>query len=134
MAMGKDWLKERKKAVELVGTIVLIMVLIWQYGDRAPRAIIVLSFLLSIALVLVQLPFLAGFYGRRHFKPALVVFIVVLPFLISLGYRSVYNKDLMALLAEEWLGAGQSAISVIAVVALPVLSFLAGHLSRKYRR
>jgi len=134
IVMGRDWLKDKRKIVELAATLVLAGVIVWQYGSLAPRVIIVLSFLLSIALVLVQLPFLAGFYGRRHFRPALVVLIVVLPFLISWGYEFAYHKDLLKLFAEEWLGEGQAAVSVIAVIALPALSFLAGYMSRKYRR
>jgi len=132
--MGRGWLKDKKRIFELAGTIVLISIIVWQYGSLAPRVIIVLSFLLSIALVLVQLPFLAGFYGSRRFRPALVVLIVVLPFLISRGYQFVYHKNLLKLFAEEWLGEGQAAVSVIAVVALPALSFLTGSLSRKYRK
>ena len=131
--MGSYWIKDKKRIVELAATLVLAGVIVWQYGRLAPRIIIVLSFLLSVALVLVQLPFLAGFYGRRRFKPALVVLIVALPFLISLGYEFAYRKNLLALFAEEWLAEGQSAVSVIAVIALPVLSFLAGALSRRYR-
>jgi len=127
-------LKENKRVIELVGTVVLISIIVRQYGSLAPRVIIVLSFLLSIALVLVQLSFLAGFYGSRRFRPALVVLIAVLPFLVSLGYQFVYQKNLLKLFAEEWLGDGQAAVSVIAVIALPVLSFLTGSLSRKYRR
>lgn len=126
--------KNRKRLFELAGTIVLISVIVWQYESLAPRIIIVLSFLSSLAVALVQLPFLAGFYGRRHFRPELVVLIIVLPFLISLGYEFAYGKDLLALFAEEWLEEGQAAVSVIAVIALPALSFLAGSLSRKYRR
>lgn len=132
--MGKGWLRDKKRIVELAATLVLAGVIVWQYGGLAPRVIIVLSFLLSIALVLVQLPFLAGFYGSRRFRPALVVFLAVLPFLISRGYEYIYRKDLLKLFAEEWLGAGQSAVSVLAVIALPALSFAAGYLSRKYRR
>lgn len=131
---GTSWLKDKRRIVELAATLVLAGVIVWQYGSLAPRVIIVLSFLLSLAIVFVQLPFMAGFYGRRHFKPALVVIILVLPFLISLGYEFVYHKDLLALFAEEWLGAGQAAVSIIALIVLPVLSFLTGYLSRKYRR
>ena len=133
--MGKGWLKkDKKRIVELAATLVLAGVIVWQYGGLAPRVIIVLSFLLSIAVAFIQLPFLAGFYGSRRFRPALVIVIVVLPFLISLGYEFAYRKNLLMLFAEEWLGEGQAAISVIAVIALPALSFLAGVLSRKYRR
>lgn len=131
--MGRNRLKDRKRIFELAGTIVLLSVIVWQYGSLAPRVIIVLSFLLSVALVLVQLPFLAGFYGSRRFRPALVVLIVVLPFLISRGYQFVYHKSLLKLFAEEWLGDGHAAVSAIAVIALPALSFLTGSLSRKYR-
>ena len=115
-------------------TLVLAGVIVWQYGGLAPRVIIVLSFLLSLAVAFVQLPFLAGFYGRRHFRLPLVVLIVVLPLLISLGYEFAYHKDLLKLFTEEWLGEDQAAVSVIMVIALPVLSFLTGSLSRKYRR
>lgn len=132
--MGKGWLKDKKRIVELAATLVLAGIIVWQYGSLAPRVIIVLSFLLSIALVLVQLPFLAGFYGSRRFRPALVIFLAVLPFLISRGYEYLYRKDLLMLFAEEWLGEGRAAVSVIAVIALPALSFAAGYLSRKYRR
>ncbi len=132
--MRSGLLKDKRRAFELAGTIVLISVIVWQYGSLAPRVIIVLSFLLSLALVLVQLPFLAGFYGSRRFRPTLVVLIVVLPFLISWGYQFVYQKNLLMLFAEEWLGEGQAAVSVIAVIALPALSYLAGSLSRKFRR
>jgi uncharacterized membrane protein len=132
--MGKVWLKDKIRIIELAGTLVLAGVIVWQYGSLAPRVIIVLSFLLSLAIAFIQLPFLAGFYGRRHFKPALVVLVVVLPFLISLGYEFAYHKNLLALFTEEWLGEDQAAASVIMVIALPVLSFLTGSLSRKYRR
>jgi len=133
--MGRGWLKkDKKRIVELAATLVLAGVIVWQYGGLAPRVIIVLSFLLSIAVAFIQLPFLAGFYGSRRFRPALVIVIVVLPFLISLGYEFAYRKNLLMLFAEEWLGERQAAISVIAVIALPALSFLAGVLSRKYRR
>ena len=132
--MGKGWLKDKKRILELAATLLLTGAIVWQYGSLAPRVIIVLSFLLSIALVLVQLPFLAGFYGSRRFRPALVVFLAVLPFLISWGYQYVYRKDLLKLFAEEWLGDGQAAVSVLSVIALPALAFAAGRLSRKYRR
>lgn len=132
--MGGSLPRSKRRIYELAGTIALISVIIWRYGGLAPRVIIVLSFLLSLAVALVQLPFLAGFYGRRHFKPALIVLIVALPFLISLGYEVAYHKKLLALFAEEWLGDGQAAVSVMAFIALPALSFLAGSLSRKYLR
>jgi Mn2+/Fe2+ NRAMP family transporter len=132
--MGKGWLKDKRRTVELAGTLVLAGVVVWQYGSLAPRVIIVLSFLLSLAVAFIQLPFLAGFYGRRRFRPSLVVLIVILPFLISLGYEFAYHKDLVKLFAEEWLGEDQAAVSVIMVIALPALSFLTGYLSRKYRR
>jgi Mn2+/Fe2+ NRAMP family transporter len=132
--MGKIWLKDKIRIIEFAGTLVLAGVIVWQYGSLAPRVIIVLSFLLSLAVAFIQLPFLAGFYGRRHFKPALVVLIVVLPFLISLGYEFAYHKDLLKLFTEEWLGEDQAAVSVIMVIVLPALSFLTGSLSRKYRR
>lgn len=132
--MQSNTRKNKKKVFELAGTIVLIGVIVWRYGGLAPRVIIVLSFLLSIAVAFIQLPFLAGFYGRRRFRPALVVLIVALPFLISLGYEFAYRKNLLMLFAEEWVGEGQALVSVIAVIALPALSFLAGSLSRKYRR
>ncbi|MEK6744748.1 MAG: hypothetical protein AABZ15_14125 [Nitrospirota bacterium] len=132
--MGTGWKKDRKRTIELAATLVLAGIIVWQYGSLAPRVIIVLSFLLSIVLVLVQLPFLAGFYGSRRFRPALVVFLAVLPFLISWGYQYVYRKDLLMLFSEEWLGAGQSVVSVMAVIALPALAFAAGYVSRKYRR
>ena len=132
--MGKSWLKDKRRVVELAATLVLAGVIVWRYGSLAPRVIIVLSFLLSIALVLVQLPFLAGFYGSRRFRPVLVVLIVALPFLISLGYEFAYRKNLLMLFAEEWLGEGQAVVSVIALIALPALSFLTGTLSRRYRR
>jgi len=126
--------KQRKMAIELAGTLFLAGVIIWQYGSLAPRIIIVLSFLLSLALILVQLPFLAGFYGLRRFRPTLVVLIAVLPFLISLGYEIVYRKNLLKLFYEEWFGAEQAAVSVLAVIALPLMAFLSGTLSRKYWR
>jgi hypothetical protein len=132
--VGKVWQKERRRLVELAATLVLAGVIVWQYGSRAPRIIIVLSFLLSLSVVLVQLPFLAGFYGRRHFRPVLVVLIVALPFLISGGYEYAYHKNLLALIAEEWLGEGQALVSVSAFITLPALSFLTGSLSRKYRQ
>ena len=132
--MGKGWLKDKRRVIELAATLVLAGVIVWRYGSLAPRVIIVLSFLLSIALVLVQLPFLAGFYGSRRFRPVLVVLIVALPFLISLGYEFAYRKNLLMLFAEEWLGEGQAVVSVIALIALPALSFLTGTLSRRYRR
>jgi hypothetical protein len=132
--MGQGWLKDKRRVVELAATLVLAGVIVWQYGGLAPRVIIVLSFLLSLAVAFVQLPFLAGFYGRRHFRLPLVVLIVVLPLLISLGYEFAYNKDLLKLFAEEWLGEGQATVSVLVVIALPALSFAAGYVSRKYRR
>ena len=132
--MGKSWLKDKRRVVELAATLVLAGVIVWQYGSLAPRVIIVLSFLLSLAVAFVQLPFLAGFYGRGRFRPALVILIVVLPFLISLGYEFAYRKNLLMLFAEEWLGEGQAVVSVIALIALPALSFLTGTLSRRYRR
>lgn len=132
--MGKGWLrKDKKRVVELAATLVLAGVIVWQYGSLAPRVIIVLSFLLSVAVAFIQLPFLAGFYGSRRFRPALIILIVVLPFLISLGYEFAYHKNLLALFTEEWLGEDRAAASVIAIIALPALSFLAGSLSRKYR-
>ena len=131
--MGEGWLKDKKRIFELAATLILAGVIVWQYGSLAPRVIIVLSFLLSLAVAFIQLPFLAGFYGRSRFKPLLVVFIVVLPFLISLGYEFAYHKDLLKLFIEEWLGEDQAAGWVIMVITLPVLSFLAGSLSRKYR-
>jgi mannose-6-phosphate isomerase-like protein (cupin superfamily) len=126
--------KQRRGCLELAGTLFLIGVIVWQYGSLAPRVIIVLSFLLSLALILVQLPFLAGHYGIRHFRPSLVVLIVVLPFLISWGYEFVYRKNLLGLFYGEWFGTEQAAVSALAVIALPLLSFLSGKLSRKYRR
>jgi hypothetical protein len=131
--MGQGWLRDNKRAVELAATLALAGVIVWQYGGLAPRVIIVLSFLLSLAVAFIQLPFLAGFYGLRRFKPLLVVLIAVLPFLISRGYEYAYHKDLLKLFTEEWLGGDQAAASVIMVITLPVLSFLAGSLSRKYR-
>jgi hypothetical protein len=132
--MGKGWLKDKRRILELAGTLTLAGVIFWQYGSLAPRVIIVLSFLLSLAVAFIQLPFLMGFYGHRRFKPSLVVLIAVLPFLISLGYEFAYRKDLLKLFAEEWLGGDQAAVAVIMVIALPALSFLTGYLSRKYRR
>ena len=132
--MGKNWLKDNRRVIELAATLVLAGVIVWQYGSLAPRVIIVLSFLLSLAVAFVQLPFLAGFYGRRRFRPALVILIVVLPFLISLGYEFAYHKNLLALFIEEWLGEDQATVSVIIVLVLPALSYLTGSLSRKYRR
>ena len=126
-------MKDNKRAVELAATLALAGIVVWQYGGLAPRVIIVLSFLLSVAVAFIQLPFLAGFYGFRRFSPALVVVIIVLPFLISLGNDFAYHKDLLKLFTEEWLGGDQAATSVIMVITLPVLSFLAGSLSRRYR-
>jgi len=132
--MRKNRLKDNKRVIEIAATLILAGIIVWQYGSRAPRVIIVLSFLLSLAVVLVQLPFLMGFYGRRRIKPALGILLVVLPFLISKGYAYAYHKDLLALFVEEWVGEGQAAVSVIAFITLPALSFLAGFLSRKYRQ
>jgi glucan phosphoethanolaminetransferase (alkaline phosphatase superfamily) len=132
--MDKGWLKDKRRVIELTATLVLAGVIVWQYGSLAPRVIIVLSFLLSLAVAFVQLPFLIGFYGRRRFRPALVILIVVLPFLISLGYEFMYHKDLLKLFIEEWIGEDQTAVSVIMVIVLPALSFLTGSLSRKYLR
>jgi len=126
--------KQRRRRLELAGTLFLVGVIVLQYGGLAPRVIIVLSFLLSLGLILVQLPFLAGHYGIRHFRPSRVVFIVVLPFLISRGYELVYRKNLLGLFYEEWFGTEQAAVSALAVIVLPLLSFLSGKLSRKYRR
>jgi len=126
--------KQRRQRLELAGTLFLAGVIVWQYGSLAPRVIIVLSFLLSLALLLFQLPFLAGFYGIRHFRPTLIILIVVLPFLISWGHEFMYRKNLLAFFYEEWFGTGQAAVSALAVIALPLLSFLSGKLGRKYRR
>jgi hypothetical protein len=125
---------QRRRCLELAGTLFLVGVIVCQYGSLAPRVIIVLSFLLSLALILVQLPFLAGFYGIRHFRPTLVVLSVVLPFLISWGHEFMYRKNLLRFFYEEWFGTEQTAVSSLAVIALPLLSFLFGKLSRKYRR
>ena len=131
--MATGWLKDKKRSFELAATLALAGIVVWQYGSLAPRVIIVLSFLLSLAVAFIQLPFLVGFYGRRRFRLPLVVLVAVLPFLISLGYEFAYHKDLLKLFTEEWLGEDQAATSVIMVITLPVLSFLAGSLSRKYR-
>jgi mannose-6-phosphate isomerase-like protein (cupin superfamily) len=125
---------QRRRCLELAGTLFVICVIVWQYGSLAPRVIIVLSFLLSLALLLVQLPFLAGFYRIHHFRSTLFVLIIVLPFLISWGYEFVYRKNLLGLFYEEWFGTEQAAVSALAIIALPLLSFLSGKLSRKYRR
>jgi len=126
--------KDKRRTVEAGATLVLVIAIVWQYGSLAPRVIVVLSFLLSLALILVQLPFMVGFYGIHRFRPALVVLIAVLPFLISLGYEFVYQKNLLMLSYTEWFGAEQSAVSTLAAAALPLMSFLSGILSRKYRR
>jgi len=137
MAMGwwsRASQKQRRRAIELVGTLVLAGIIVWQYGGLAPRVIIVLSFLLSLFLVLVQLPFLAGFYGMRRFRPVLVVSIMVLPFLIAWGYEAVYGKDLLLLWYDDWLGGVRPATAVLVIAALPALSFLSGRVSKKMRR
>lgn len=126
--------KQRRRFLELTGTLFLAGVIVWQYGSLAPRVIIVISFLLSLGVILVQLPFMAGSYGVHHFRPTLIVLIVVLPFLISWGYEFVYRKDLLQLLCEEWFGTEEGAVTALAVFALPLLSFLSGKLSKRYRR
>lgn len=131
--MIQGWMRDKKRFIELAATLFLAGIIVWQYGDRAPRVIIVLSFLLSLVVAFIQLPFLAGFYGSRHFKLSLIIIIVVLPFLISLGYEFAYHNDLLAMFTEDWLGEDQAAASVIMVITLPALAFVAGHLSRKYR-
>jgi hypothetical protein len=132
--MGTDRLKNKKRIIELVATLVLAGVIVRQYGSLAPRVIIVLSFILSLLVALVQLPFLAGYYGVRRFRPALVVLLVALPFLIALGYSAVYHKDLFLIWYGEWLGNTPPATAVAVIVALPVLSYLFGRLGRTIRR
>jgi hypothetical protein len=133
--MGADRLKDRKKRmVELIATLVLAGVVVWQYGSFAPRVIIVLSFFLSLIVALLQLPFLAGYYGIRRFRPALVILLVALPFLIALGYSAVYQKNLFLIWYGEWLGSTPPAAAAAVIAALPVLSYLFGRLGRKLRR
>jgi len=135
--MGKrfrELFSNRRRRVEAAITLVLLGVIIVQYGSLAPRVIIVMAFLLSLALVLVQLPFLAGFYGMRRFRPPLVALLAALPFFISWGYELVYQKNLLVLAYEEWLGSELSAVTVLAVIALPLAAFLSGTVSRTYWR
>lgn len=132
--MGADRLKDRKRIIELIATLVLAGIIVWQYGGLAPRVIIVLSFFLSLVVALLQLPFLAGYYGVRRFRPALVVLLIALPFLIVLGYRAVYQKNLFLIWYGEWLGDTPSATGAAVIVTLPVLSYLFGRLGRKIRR
>ena len=75
-----DMFGDRRRLVEASVSLVLLISIIVQYGSRAPRVIIVMAFLLSVALILVQLPFLAGFYGVRRFRPPLVALLAALPF------------------------------------------------------
>lgn len=131
---GTDRSKSRIRIIELAATLVLAGIVVWHYRSRAPQAIIVISFLLSLIILLLQLPFLAGYYGIRRFRPALVVPLIVLPFLIALGYNAVYGKNLFLMWYWEWLGAMPPGAAAAVVVALPSFSFLFGRLGRKLRR
>ncbi len=126
--------KQRRRAIELVITLVLIGAVVWQYGGLAPRVIIVLSYLLSLLIVLVQMPFLAGFYGIRRFRPVLVMVLIALPFLIARGYEAVYGKDLFLIWYGDWLGGVRPSAAALAIAALAFLSYLAGRAGRKMRR
>jgi len=132
--MGADWPRDRKRIVELIATLVLAGVIVWQYGSLAPRVIIVLSFFLSLVVALLQLPFLAGYYGVHRFRPALVVLLIALPLLIALGYSAVYQKNLFLIWHCEWLGNALPATTAAVIVMLPLLSYLFGRIGRKIRR
>ena len=132
--MGADWPRDRKRIVELIATLVLAGVIVWQYGSLAPRVIIVLSFFLSLVVALLQLPFLAGYYGVRRFRPALVVLLIALPLLIALGYSAVYQKNLFLIWYCEWLDNALPATTAAVIVMLPLLSYLFGRIGRKIRR
>jgi hypothetical protein len=125
--------KERRRVVELAGTLALAGVIVWQYGALAPRIIIVLSYWLSMVVVLIQLPFLAGFYGLRRIRPVLVVTLVALPFAIAWGYDAAYGKDLFLIWYGEWLAGLRPAAAALVIAALAGASFLAGLMSRKMR-
>jgi hypothetical protein len=131
---GRAAQKKRRRAVELGATLVLAGVIAWQYGALAPQVIIVLSFLLSLFVLLIQMPFLAGFYGIGRFRPLLIVAVLSLPFLIGRGYEAAYGKDLFFLWYSEWLGGMRPAAAFAVIAALPVLSFLFGLLGRMMRR
>jgi len=126
--------KQRRRAIELVIMLVLMGAVVLQYGGLAPRIIIVLSYLLSLLIVLVQMPFLAGFYGIRRFRPVLIVVLIALPFLIARGYEAVYGKDLFLLWYGDWLGGVPPATAVLVIAALVFLSYLAGRAGRRMRR
>jgi mannose-6-phosphate isomerase-like protein (cupin superfamily) len=132
--MGTERLKDRKRIIELIAMLVLAGIIVWQYGSLAPRVIIVLSFFLSLVVALLQLPFLAGYYGIRRFRPALIVLLSALPFLIALGFSAVYHKNLFLIWYGEWLGSTTPATAAAVTVALPVLAYLFGRLGMKIRR
>lgn len=132
--MGTGRLKDRKKIIELIAMLVLVAVIVRHYGSRAPQAIIVLFFILSLFAALVQLPFLAGYYGIRRFKPALLTLLIALPFLIALGYNAVYQKNLFLIWYWEWIGNLPPVTAAAVVAAMPLLSCLFGRLGRKIRR
>jgi hypothetical protein len=131
---GRATQKKRRRAIELAGTLALAGVIAWQYGVLAPQVIIVLSFLLSLLVLLVQMPFMIGFYGIGRFRPLLIVAVLSLPFLIGQGYKAAYGKDLFLLWYMEWLGGMRPAAAFLVIASLPVLSFLFGLLGRKIRR
>jgi mannose-6-phosphate isomerase-like protein (cupin superfamily) len=130
----KELFRDRRRIVEAGVTLALVGVIIWQYGSLAPRVIIVLSFLLSLYVALLQLPFLAGFLGVRSFRLSTVAIVAVLPALIALGYRAAFRKNLFSLWYEEWLGGVDRAEAVIASVALPALAYLFGMLGRRMQK
>ena len=131
---GTDRSKSRNRTIELAVTLVLAGIVVWHYRSRAPQAIIVLSFLLSLVILLLQLPFLAGYYGIRRFRPALVVPLIALPFLIALGYNALYQQNLFLMWYWEWLGAMPPVTAAAVLAALPFFSWLFGRLGRKLRR
>jgi hypothetical protein len=124
----------KRRAAESAAALAIIGVVVWQYGGLAPQVIIVLSFLLSLFVLLVQMPFMIGFYGIGRFRPLLVVAVLSLPFLIGQGYEAAYGKDLFLLWYMEWLGGMRPASAFLVIASLPVLSFLSGLLGRNMRR
>jgi len=126
--------KDKRRVVEAGITLVLLSVIVWQYGTLAPRVIIVLSFWLSLSVALMQMPFLAGYLGVRHFRPLIIATVALLPALIALGYKAVFRKDLFVIFYEEWLGGAGLAEAVVASVALPALSYLFGMLGRRMKK
>lgn len=130
---GRATRKQRRRAIELAIGLAVIGVIAAEYGALAPQVIIVLSWWLSLFVVLVQLPFLVGLFGIRRFRPAQVAALLALPFLIAFGYRSLYKRDLFRIWYGEWLGTLPLPRGMLVIAALFALSFLVGLLGRRMR-